>query len=83
MDFNADYSRELGQDVYYVTERAVFQLTDEGMELIEIAPGLSLEKDVLSQMDFKPKISKDLKVIKSELFQENWGKLAETIENNH
>ena len=83
LDFNADYSRELGQDVYYVTERAVFQLTDEGMELIEIAPGLSLEKDVLSQMDFKPKISKDLKVIKSELFQETWGKLAETIENNH
>ena len=83
MDFNADYSRKLGQDVYYVTERAVFQLTEAGMELIEIAPGLSLEKDVLSQMDFKPKISKDLKIIKNELFQETWGKLAETIENNH
>lgn len=83
MDFNAEYSRELGQDVYYVTERAVFQLTDNGIELIEIAPGLNLEKDVLSQMDFKPLVSKDLKEISSELFQETWGKLAQSIKNNH
>lgn len=81
MDFNADYSRALGQDVYYVTERAVFQLTDEGVELIEIAPGLDLEKDVLSQIDFKPLISKDLKETSSELFNESWGKLAQTIIN--
>ena len=83
LDFNAGYSRKLGQDVYYVTERAVFQLTEEGMELIEIAPGLDLDKDVLSQMDFKPLISKDLKVINSELYTETWGKLAQSIKNNH
>src|SRR5690625_2079772 len=79
MDFNAGYSRELGQDVYYVTERAVFQLSDSGIELIEIAPGLDLQKDVLGQMDFEPAISKDLKVISSELFLEKWGKLTQSI----
>ena len=83
MDFNANYSWELGQDVYYVTERAVFQLTEEGMELIEIAPGLNLQKDVLSQMNFKPLVSNNLKEISSELFQDTWGKLAQAIKNNH
>lgn len=83
MDFNAEYSRELRQKVYYVTERAVFQLTDNGLELIEIAPGLDLEKDILPQMDFKPAVSEDLKVINTELFQETWGKLTQSIKNNY
>ena len=79
LDFNAAYSRELGQTVYYVTERAVFQLTDDGLEMIEIAPGLELERDVLSQMDFKPVISENLKVIDKGIFHETWGKLAQSI----
>lgn len=83
MDFNAEYSRRLGQEVFYVTERAVFQLTDDGLELIEIAPGLELERDVLSQMSFRPKVSQDLKVINEALYSETWGKLAESIQNNH
>lgn len=52
--FSADYARESGQKVLYITERAVFKLTNKGVELIEIAPGYDLQKDILEQMDFKP-----------------------------
>ena len=52
--FNAGRARSLGQEVLYVTERAVFRLGDEGIELIEAAPGIDIERDILQQMDFHP-----------------------------
>ena len=67
--FSGDYAREMGQKVYYITERAVFELTDQGVVLIEIAPGIDLEKDVLAQMDFKPIIG-DVKLMDARLFNE-------------
>ena len=42
------------------------------MRLIEIAPGLDLEKDILKWMEFKPVISDSLKEMDSNLFKENW-----------
>jgi propionate CoA-transferase len=54
--FSAARSREIGQDVLYVTERAVFRLRESGLELIELAPGIDLETQVLSQMEFRPTI---------------------------
>ncbi|MDT2838810.1 acyl CoA:acetate/3-ketoacid CoA transferase [Vagococcus carniphilus] len=59
------------QNVYYVTERAVFKLIEGGVELIEIAPGINLEKDILELMAFKPIISKDLKIMDKRIFSEN------------
>lgn len=44
----------LHQPVLFVTERCVFRLTAEGLELIEIAPGIDLNRDILSQMAFEP-----------------------------
>ncbi len=54
VSFSAKRSRQMGQTVLYVTERAVFRLTDETLELIEIAPGIDLEKQVLGLMPFEP-----------------------------
>ena len=52
--FSGKYAQETKQTVLYITERAVFELTPEGVKLKEIAPGIDLEKDILQQMDFKP-----------------------------
>lgn len=68
--FSAEQALENGQTILYITERAVFQLTTSGLELIEIAPGINLERDVLAQMEFTPIVSKNLKVMDNSLFQE-------------
>jgi propionate CoA-transferase len=65
-----------------VTERAVFELVREGLKLIEIAPGVDLQKDILDQMEFAPIISEDLKMMPKELFEENWGGLKDVMQNN-
>ena len=67
--FSGDYALEAGQDVTYVTERAVFKLTPEGVELTEIAPGVDLQKDILDHMAFKP-IIKDVKEMDARIFKD-------------
>ena len=52
-----------GQEVQYLTERGSFRLTPEGIELFEIAPGIDLQKDILDQMEFVPRVAADLKVM--------------------
>ncbi|HRO50580.1 MAG TPA: malonate decarboxylase subunit alpha [Hyphomicrobium sp.] len=54
--FSGQYAADKGQPVLYVTERCVFQLTDHGLELIEVAPGIDIERDILAHMAFKPHI---------------------------
>ena len=54
-----------GQTVRYLTERASFRLTAEGIELFEIAPGIDLQRDVPDQMAFAPLVVADLKVMDS------------------
>ncbi|MBQ4330765.1 MAG: acyl CoA:acetate/3-ketoacid CoA transferase [Spirochaetaceae bacterium] len=67
--FSGAYAQEKGQPVLYITERAVFKLTPEGVELTEIAPGVDLQKDILDQMDFKP-IMKDVKTMDERIFRD-------------
>ncbi|AWN36563.1 acyl CoA:acetate/3-ketoacid CoA transferase [Methylobacterium radiodurans] len=52
--FSGAFAAERGQPVLYVTERCVFRRTRAGMELIEVAPGIDIERDILAQMGFAP-----------------------------
>ena len=56
-----------GQEVWYVTERAVFKLTLRGLELVEVAPGIAVETQVMQQMEFRP-YSSNLKTMEASLF---------------
>jgi propionate CoA-transferase len=58
--FSGREARRRGQQVLYVTERCVFRLVDDGLELIEIAPGIDVERDILARMDFVPRIAEAL-----------------------
>lgn len=66
--FSSEQALERGQEVYYVTERAVFRLSPEGVELIEIAPGIDLERDILARMEFAP-VVRDVKPMSEALFR--------------
>jgi propionate CoA-transferase len=52
--FSGSYALKRGQPVLYVTERCVFRLTEAGLELTEVAPGIEIERDILAHMDFRP-----------------------------
>ncbi|RTR39886.1 3-oxoacid CoA-transferase [Shewanella canadensis] len=66
--FAADIARKNNKPVLYITERAVFKLVTEGLELIEIAPGVDLKHDILDQMEFCPTIGADLKIMDKRIF---------------
>ncbi|NEU14036.1 acyl CoA:acetate/3-ketoacid CoA transferase [Methylobacterium sp. BTF04] len=55
--FSGSYAQMRSQPVIYVTERCVFQLTEGGLELIEVAPGIDIERDILPHMGFRPIIN--------------------------
>jgi propionate CoA-transferase len=57
VSFSAARSRELRQPVLIVTERAVFELGNDGLVLLEIAPGMDVDRDVLAHMAFVPKMN--------------------------
>jgi propionate CoA-transferase len=66
--YSASFASERGQSALYVTERAVFRIGAHGLELIEVAPGIDLERDIFAQMDFRPGVSPDLKEMDTRLF---------------
>jgi len=64
----ASMGRERGQVTLFVTERAVFRVGRDGLELIEIAPGLDVERDVIAKMGFRPLVSRELKPMDARIF---------------
>ena len=68
--FNAELALKAGKEVLYITERAVFRLTPEGLLLEEYAPGVDIEKDILGKMEFKPQLSRNIRQMEPELFRE-------------
>lgn len=77
--FSGKYAAKNNKPILYITERAVFKLLNGEVTLIEIAPGIDLEKDILAHMAFKPAISPDLKQMPEEIFYPEWGKLKQHI----
>ena len=67
--FSGGRARRLGQRVLFVTERAVFRLEPEGLRLLEIAPGVDLQTDILDRMAFKPLVGEPLEM-DARLFRE-------------
>jgi propionate CoA-transferase len=70
VSYNGAFAQERGQEALYITERAVFRRGDHGIELIEIAPGINLDRDILEHMNFKPHVSQGLKTMDARLFRE-------------
>jgi propionate CoA-transferase len=68
--FSGEFAMQSGQEVLYITERAVLKLTGDGLMVTEIAPGIDLDKDVLGQMEFKPLVAEDLKIMDPKIFSE-------------
>ena len=66
--FSGEYAVKRGQPVLYVTERCVFALTPDGLELIEVAPGIDVAQDVLARMEFKPIIRKPPALMDQRIF---------------
>jgi propionate CoA-transferase len=66
--FSGKFAGKKGQPVLYVTERCVFRRTAEGVELVEVAPGIDIERDILAHMDFQP-IVKDPILMDAGLFR--------------
>ena len=67
--YSAQMGRARGQVALFVTERAVFRVGADGLELIEIAPGLDAEKDVIAHMGFRPRIAVPLATMDARLFE--------------
>jgi propionate CoA-transferase len=68
--FSGGYSVQRGQPVLYVTERCVFELTREGLELVEVAPGIDIEREILARMEFRPVIRRDPALMDRRIFSD-------------
>ena len=77
--YSASIGRDRRQSVLFVTERAVFRVGDDGLELIEIAPGIDPQRDVIAHMGFVPRVARDLKTMDARIFDPGLMGLAKDV----
>jgi propionate CoA-transferase len=77
--FSGPQAVKRGQEVLYITERCVFELTPQGIELVEIAPGAELQRDILDQMDFAPAMRQPLRLMDARIFRSDPMGLRQTL----
>lgn len=80
ISYNGKIAGQIKQNMVYVTERAVFQLTPDGPLLVEIAKGIDLQRDVLEKMDFMPLVADDLKYTDTSIYLEKWMGLKDILQ---
>jgi propionate CoA-transferase len=76
--FSGRLAAESGQPVLFVTERCVFRLAESGLELVEVAPGIDIEKDILARMAFRPIVGAP-KLMNDRLFRREPMRLDEIL----
>ena len=76
--FSGQYAAAAGQPVLYVTERCVFRLTAGGLELIEVAPGVDIERDIIARLPFRP-LMREVQIMDPRLFTEGTMGLRERM----
>ncbi len=68
--YSGRYASQQGRSALYITERAVFELTGTGLVLTELAPGISLERDILPYMGFWPILRQPPRQMDAKIFEE-------------
>lgn len=66
--FSGKYAKKVGQPVMYITERAVFELREDGVYLTEVAPGIDIQTQILDYMGFVPKMDGEPKLMDARIF---------------
>ena len=77
--FSGSVSVQRGQHVLYVTERCVFKLTPDGLELIEVAPGIDIERDIFGRMEFKPIVRREPSIMDRRIFSNELMRLRDDL----
>lgn len=80
ISYNGKLAQERGQHMWYVTERCVFEMTPEGMKLVEVARGIDVQRDILDLMDFKPLIADHLKETDTRIYRKGAFGLREIVQ---
>ncbi len=68
--FSGNNARKRGRPTLYVTERCVFELVPEGLKLAEVAPGIDIQRDIISRMKFKPIVPDQVPLMDPDIFQD-------------